>query len=120
MNFPRSLVGLLIGLFIIWPAHANERVVRKMFRDTPILINIARCESGFNQYDEDGKILKNPKSSAIGVMQIMSSLHRKEALRLGYNIQTLDGNLKYAKHLYEDEGTRPWNSSRKCWKRRSA
>jgi len=111
-----SLVGILVGL-IVWPAYADEQVVRKTFRDTPILIQIARCESGFRQFDENGKALKNPKSSATGVMQIMSSYHRKTAAKLGFDIRTLNGNLKYAKWLYKNEGTRPWNASKHCWRR---
>lgn len=92
-----------------------ESEVRQQFAGLPVMVSIARCESGFRQFDERGRVLKNPNSSATGVMQIMSSIHRRHAARLGYDIYTLSGNLGYAKHLFETEGTRPWNASRRCW-----
>lgn len=98
-------------------AHAEsvERVVRNYFQDVPVMVTIAGCESTFRQYDENGEVLKNPSSSARGVFQIMSSLHRNEALRLGFDIYTLEGNILYARHLYRTQGTRPWNASKHCW-----
>ena len=118
MLISRLLVGLFVGLVLAVPAQADEQVVRMAFRDTPILIKIARCESDFRQFDKNGKVLKNLEgSSATGVMQIMASVHEKTARKLGYNIRTLDGNLKYAKWLYQNEGTTPWKSSRGCWKK---
>ena len=92
-----------------------EKQVRQYFASYPVLINIAKCESRMRQYDEKGRVLKNPSSSASGVMQIMLSYHRKPAARLGLDLHTLDGNLRYALHLYKQEGTRPWNASRHCW-----
>lgn len=115
MRVSRSLVGLFVGLILVAPAQANEKVVRTAFRNTPILIKIARCESDFRQFDDKGNVLKNPDSTATGVMQIMSSYHRKIAAKLGYDIRTLDGNLKYAMWLYKSEGTTPWDSSMDCW-----
>lgn len=79
------------------------------------MIAIARCESEFRQYDRTGTVLKNPTSSAKGVFQIMESLHTNTAARLGYDILTVEGNLAYAKYLYDTEGTRPWNASAGCW-----
>jgi hypothetical protein len=48
-------------------------------------------------------------------MQIIASVHRHEARKLGFDIDTLKGNLRYAFHLYKQEGTRPWRASRSCW-----
>lgn len=94
-----------------------ENTVRAYYADVPILIAIAACESNFRQHNSNGKPLYNAGgSSAIGVMQIMSSVHRKSANQLGLDITTTEGNLMYARHLYEEEGTRPWNASRHCWK----
>lgn len=93
-----------------------EKQVRRYFAAHPVLINIAKCESKMRHFDEKGRVLKNPNSSASGVMQIMLSYHRKPAARLGLDLRTLDGNLRYALHLYKHEGTRPWNASRHCWR----
>lgn len=92
-----------------------QEVVEEYFADKPIMVDIARCESTFRQFDRNGEVLKNPKSSAIGVFQIMSSLHKDTALKLGHDITTLEGQLGYADYLYEKEGARPWFASSHCW-----
>ena len=89
--------------------------VREYYKDTPVLAAIAECESQMRQFDKDGAVLKNPKSTAIGLMQIMASLHDEAADELGIDINTTKGNLDYAKYLYEKQGTKPWNSSKACW-----
>lgn len=100
---------------LIDPNVVREKV-EEYFADLPVMVEIARCESRFRQYDEDGTVLKNEQgSSATGVLQIMASYHRKAASRLGYDIDTLEGNLAYGRHLYEQNGTRDWNASRYCW-----
>ena len=97
-------------------ARIVEQTVRAAYADVPVLIQIAKCESRFRQYDENGNLLYNEQgSSAVGVMQIMSSIHSDDARRLGFDIRTLEGNLGYARHLYEHQGTSPWNASAYCW-----
>ena len=93
-------------------------MVRSYFEDTPILAEIARCESRFTQFNANGSIhqgVVNP--SDIGVMQINRHYHLDEAKKLGIDLFTLEGNLAYGKHLYEEEGTAPWGASSKCWKK---
>lgn len=92
-----------------------EAEVRRYFADVPIMIEIAKCESTFRQFDEQGKPLKNPNSSATGVMQLMASYHREPAKNMGLDIDTLEGNLGYARVLFEQQGTTPWNASAYCW-----
>lgn len=122
------MVAMMSSLFIA-PAGAHPPVsaetVKKMvhtkFASTPVLIKIARCESGISQYKPDGSLLYNEKgSSAVGIMQIMSSVHQRAAQKLGYDITTPEGNIGYAKHLYKTQGTTPWNASKKCWDEDSA
>ena len=92
-----------------------KEYVQAYFADEPLLADIAGCESHFRQYDKDGNVLRNPNSSAIGIMQIMSSIHDPVADKLGLDIYTMQGNLAYAKFLYAAKGTGPWNSSKACW-----
>ena len=50
---------------------ATELYVRNAFKSTPVLIQVARCESQFRQTDSDGNILHgtvDPRD--VGVMQI--------------------------------------------------
>jgi len=97
------------------PRSEIEALVREYFSDAPVMVQIARCESGFRQFNGNGVVLKNPTSSAKGIFQIMESLHTRTAANLGHDILTIEGNLGYARHLYEKEGTRPWNASKHCW-----
>ncbi len=93
-----------------------EEIVEESFKDTPILAKVAFCESRNKQFDANGQILRgvqNPKD--VGVMQINEYFHLETSEKLDMNIYTLEGNLAYAKHLYEQEGVKPWSSSSKCW-----
>lgn len=98
------------------PNEGVEEQARAYFADIPVMIEIARCESEFKHYNENGTVRKNHQgSSATGLMQIMSSIHRKPAARLGFDIDTPEGNMEYARHLYEKNGTWPWLASKHCW-----
>ena len=81
-----------------------------------IFIRIAYCESRDRQFDEDGKVLRgNINSYDMGRYQI-NTLHWAEtAKKLGYDLSTEDGNEAMAFYLYQKFGTRPWQSSQKCW-----
>ncbi len=124
MKFSRMMVaGLLIGLCSI-PAHSysagvNDGVedeVREHFSDVPAMVEIARCESGFRQFDVDGSALKGGWGDAmVGVFQFYEAIHQATANALGHDLQTLEGNIAYARHLYNESGTAPWNSAKACW-----
>jgi hypothetical protein len=93
-----------------------KETVDEYFKDTPTLSKVAFCESRYRQVDGNGEILRGVVNSKdVGVMQINEDFHSLESKKLGMDIHTLDGNLKYAKHLYDTEGLRPWASSSKCW-----
>jgi hypothetical protein len=80
------------------------------------MAEIAECESHFRHYDANGNVLRgedNPRD--IGVMQINEKFHLTEALALGLDIYTINGNLAYARYLYEKFGVAPWKHSKKCW-----
>lgn len=102
---------------------AIEQAVRAYFKDNPVMINIARCESHFRQYASDGDVLQNLNTDVngkvvsrdVGVMQINDKVHLDKALDLDVDIYSLEGNMAYAKYLYEQKGTQPWNSSYACW-----
>lgn len=91
-----------------------EARVREYFADIPSMIPIARCESGFRQFGSDGMVLFDPSYRMIGVFQI-SSLHLPHSVEMGKDIMTLEGNLAYARYLYDANGIDPWMSSFGCW-----
>ena len=95
-----------------------EVYVRDYFKDTPLLAEIAKCESRFRHLGKNGKIIRGEVAvEDVGVMQINEFYHEDRAAALGFNLHTLDGNLAYAKWLYAKEGTAPWASSARCWQK---
>ncbi len=83
-----------------------------------VLPIIAQCESGGRQFDDDGNLITNPESSAVGKYQILEKLHGEKAKALGYDIRTEEGNEAYARILYAESGTQHWEAdprSRACW-----
>lgn len=95
---------------------AVEKRVREYFVDTPVMIEIARCESEFRQFTDDKSVLRGGDSGGmVGVFQFFESIHVENAKALGYDILSLEGNLEYAKHIYNQEGTAPWNTAKACW-----
>jgi hypothetical protein len=95
--------------------------------DAAEMIPIIKCESRFRHYDTAGAPLKNSEgSSAVGVAQILTSMHPDAKIIDRYNrrydagltvdsfdVTTIDGNMGYALVLYKMNGTRDWECSKK-------
>jgi len=94
----------------------TKEIVIEYFSDTPIMVDIARCESQFTQFNEDGTVHRGRVNRYdVGVMQINEKYHLDTAKKLNINIYTLEGNLEFARYLYEREGAKPWKHSSACW-----
>jgi hypothetical protein len=89
--------------------------VQSYFANIPVMTAIAKCESGPRQFESDGTPLLGGTGTMVGVFQMDENLYYSKALALGFNIDTLAGNLGYASYLYGEEGTEPWISSFGCW-----
>lgn len=113
--------GQIVNTVVIEEAGSSvsldtERIVRSYFRDIPVMIQIARCESTFRHTLEDGSVLHGVVDPAdTGVMQINKRYHEKTATTMKLNLDDIYHNMAYARHLYETQGTRPWNASAPCW-----
>lgn len=93
-----------------------EAAVRAYWADEPIMIKVAYCESEIRQFGPDGKpLLGWANADDIGVMQINQEAHGAKAKALGIDLGTLEGNLKFARHLYKTQGLAPWVYSKHCW-----
>jgi hypothetical protein len=113
---------LLMGLIFLWfipffsyaetTTRASEKdQVHAFFADNPAMVEIAHCESGTRQTTDSGSVLRGGlNNNMIGVFQLHEKYHRVPAQALGFDIDTLEGNLAYAKHLYAKEGLTPWKS----------
>jgi hypothetical protein len=94
----------------------TQEKVEQYFSDLPIMVDVARCESHYIHLNKDGTIRRGRANSYdVGVMQINEQYHLKTSKRLGYDIYSLEGNMAYARYLYEKEGARPWMASSPCW-----
>jgi len=97
-------------------AASLDRLVSLAFPDTPAMVEVARCESGLRHYMQNGSVLRGGLGGKmIGLFQLHETYHRATARAMGLNIDTLAGNVLYAKHLYAQEGLAPWRSSAHCW-----
>lgn len=104
---------------VVKPVHNAKEVevqVRDYFKDTPVMVDIARCESKFRQYTDGGNVFMGGYGGGmVGIFQIYRDVHKNAASALGLDINTIEGNLAYARHLYRQSGTGPWISSMPCW-----
>ncbi len=97
-------------------AQNTEQSVRSYFKDIPVMIQIARCESTFRHKLEDGSVLKGVVDPAdTGVMQINKRYHGAKAAAMNLDLDDINQNMEYARYLYETQGTRPWSASSACW-----
>lgn len=90
----------------------------------PTLQKICTCESGQGTGKPQqlnvrtGEVLHGVvNSNDIGMCQINLTYHKAPAQKLGFDLFTEQGNIKYANTLYKKEGSKPWNASRKCWQK---
>ncbi len=90
---------------------AVEMAVTTAFSDSPVMIAIALCESNFRQYTDDGSVFRGGAGGEmVGVFQFYEKVHSASAAKLGFSIETLEGNIAYAEHVYKESGTSPWAS----------
>ncbi|MFN3692910.1 MAG: hypothetical protein ACK4SL_02275 [Candidatus Paceibacteria bacterium] len=89
----------------------TEAKVRAAFADVPVMIEIAKCESKFRQFTDAGNVFYGGAGGGmVGIFQFYESIHKPMATALGYDLTTVDGNIAYAKHLYQQQGVTPWQS----------
>jgi len=89
----------------------------KYFPDNwEIMERIAYCESGFRQYDKNGKTIESPTKD-YGLLQINRKVWGKKAIELGLDVHSTEDNIKMARHIYDVQGIEAWDMSRHCWGR---
>ncbi len=98
------------------PSIEMEAYLKDEYAETPILVEIARCESEFRQFDKNGKLVHGRANPAdVGVMQINEFYHGETAKKMGIDVRTVEGNVAFAKYLYGKYGSSPWSASKPCW-----
>lgn len=98
-----------------------DNQVRNFTSDKPLMAEIASCESHFRQFAKDGSVLRGRVNNLdVGLFQINEYYHLERAKKLGYDIYSVEGNMAYAKLLFNEEGPTPWSSSSPCWSKTTA
>lgn len=105
-------------------AVSRETAVKPTLR--PALVPICACESTGSKYgkptqwEDDGVTVRtgriNPADK--GMCQINTEPrngHLVQSRKLGFDIYTEEGNIRYANWLYDHLGTQPWDWSKSCW-----
>lgn len=95
----------------------NEKKIRQMGGDDT-LVEIAKCESGLRQFNEDGSILRGkavPEDT--GIFQINLTYHGDTLDSFKLDPEILEHNISYALYLYRKNGTRDWKASESCWRK---
>lgn len=87
--------------------------LKQEFKDAPVMVDIASCESYYRQFDKNGNALRGiVNNKDVGVFMINEIYHLERAKKLGIDINTFEGNVKFARLLYQEQGTKPWNWSK--------
>ena len=94
---------------------ANKAVLVQEFKEIPIMVEIARCESQFRQMDGDKPLKGVVNNLDTGLFQINKKHWLDIANKLGYDIDTLQGNINMAEYIYEQQGVGAWDASNGCW-----
>jgi hypothetical protein len=123
LNFPTVAIELNTKTEVEQTAVQEENVeksVKEYFKDIPILVEVARCESHFTHLNpETKKVIRGKINNRdVGVMQINEYYHNITAKKMGLDLSNFKDNMAYARYLYEREGTRPWSASKACWQSR--
>ena len=93
-----------------------EKFINDYFTDTPILAEIAKCESRYRHFNSKGDVLRGEENVYDrGVMQINILYHAETAKKLGLDINNIEDNVAFARYLYEKQGAKPWMASSACW-----
>jgi hypothetical protein len=72
---------------------------------------IIKCES---QGNPNAFNVNKNKSTDHGLLQV-NSVHKPRMADMGLNIENPDHSLAFGIMLFQEQGTKPWRSSEKCW-----
>jgi hypothetical protein len=93
----------------------NYAILASFFKNDPVMVKVAACESSFWHTLPDGKLHVSGDGKDVGQYQLRLPVHGDELSRYGLNPADFAHNVAFATHLYRRDGLRHWNSSRSCW-----
>lgn len=102
----------------------HEAEARELVELLPELKRICSCESSWSgkaddeprQFNPDGTLRRGRWSpNDVGMCQINTEVHGEYAKHLRLDLAEEQGNIIFANILFTEQGSRPWNYSKKCW-----
>jgi hypothetical protein len=94
----------------------TEAFLQDYFHDIPVMVEVARCESAFQNVQSR---LRQPygREKSFGYFQIHEPDWHDAAMRLGLVNYKTDAkhNVLMARHVYNVQGLDAWKASRYCW-----
>jgi len=86
----------------------------------PLLEVIAGCESTgdphvIQHWEADGRLVKNPASSASGALQVLLVYHRDWIAEEGRDMHDIDDYMRFVRTMRAERGYASWEQSKGCW-----
>lgn len=93
-----------------WTPERVTALIHDYFPDAPIMVRVAKGESGLKQWHSDGSVVRGIKvNEDTGLFQINSSYWGKEAERLGLDYEnSIIDNVRMARHIKDTQGITAW------------
>jgi hypothetical protein len=121
-----ALVATAILMALAFPAKrisfVQEVQAKEIVALYPALVPICSCESNGRpdlkptHYEKDGTTTLSGRLTPEdrGACQISAYYWSETAEKLGYDIESEEGNIRMANYLYDRYGSGPWRASSKC------
>jgi hypothetical protein len=94
---------------------AVYRVLAVHYRESPVMVKVAACESTLKHVLPDGRLNVGPDGHDWGVLMVRKPVHEKDLRQLGINPADFAQNVAFATYLLGRDGLRPWVMSQRCW-----
>ena len=93
-----------------WTLERVTTLINDYFPDAPIMIQVARGESGLKQWHADGRVVRGVvDNDDTGLMQINNRYWGDEAKRLGLDYEnSIIDNVRMARHIKDTQGITAW------------
>ena|SRR3989338_3542260 len=121
------LLILMVVLTLVLPGKEiviNKAEAHELVELLPELKRICSCESSYSgraddepqHFNPDGTLRRGMWSPEdVGMCQINTKVHGEYAKSLRLDLTEEQGNIAFANLLFTEQGSRPWNYSKKCW-----
>lgn len=94
----------------LWTPELREREVALAFPNTPEMVSIARCESGFHQFDKNGNPLLS-RTGDYGILQV-NRIWIPLAKKMGLDIvHSAEDNITMSAYILRTQGIKSWTCS---------